>query len=206
MGRTGEIIGTFGLMKSAKTAELLITSYNFGERGRSVLVAKPLADDRDKNLVASRSGIKPRAADLLICPGMSLYEETIKLVGDRALHTLFVDEVQFLDVEQVRDFVRIAAEGVDVRAYTLHKDFVGRVFEPTIELFGVASRLVQRYVDCEGAACDRVAAYNLRVIGGAIVLHGEQVAVEHEGETDYKCYCLSCAQQAARGSGHEKYI
>lgn len=61
----------FGAMGSSKTAQALITKFNYEERGMKVLFLKPSVDTRvGGNIVWSRIGLKAEAT--LITPAANL--------------------------------------------------------------------------------------------------------------------------------------
>ena len=52
----------YGAMGSSKTAQVLITKFNYEERGMSVWLIKPSADTRDgADIIKSRIGLSERA-------------------------------------------------------------------------------------------------------------------------------------------------
>ena len=63
----------YGAMGSSKTAQALITKYNYEENDMHVWLMKPGTDTRDgKNVVKSRIGLKAEAQ--VISPEMDVYE------------------------------------------------------------------------------------------------------------------------------------
>ena len=94
----------YGAMGSSKTAQALITKYNYEERGLKVWLLKPSADVRDGALtVMSRIGLQ--AAALPVSPEMdirALYR------GNEDVNVVIVDECQFLteaQIDQLRELV-----------------------------------------------------------------------------------------------------
>jgi thymidine kinase len=64
----------YGAMGSSKTAQALITKFNYEERGMKVWLIKPSIDDRDGvNMIRSRIGLQASAD--VITPEKNLYEE-----------------------------------------------------------------------------------------------------------------------------------
>ena len=52
----------YGVMGSSKTAQALITKFNYEENGKQVLLLKPATDDRDgADIIKSRIGLKSAA-------------------------------------------------------------------------------------------------------------------------------------------------
>ena len=83
----------FGAMGSSKSAQALITKFNYEERGMKVLLVKPSTDNRDgATIVRSRIGLTaeaitvPESEDLY-----NLYKE-----GHEDCDVIIVDECQFL--------------------------------------------------------------------------------------------------------------
>ena len=64
----------YGAMGSSKTANALITKFNYEERGMKVWLIKPSIDVRDgADAVRSRIGLEARAE--IITPDKNLFEE-----------------------------------------------------------------------------------------------------------------------------------
>ena len=87
----------YGAMGSSKSAQALITQFNYEELGMTVWLIKPSVDDRDgANIVKSRVGLSREAE--VITPEDSIrarYEAT----GGRDV--IIADEAQFLTPEQI---------------------------------------------------------------------------------------------------------
>ena len=85
----------YGAMGSSKSAQALITQFNYEELGMTVWLIKPSVDDRDgANIVKSRVGLSREAE--VITPEDSIrarYEAT----GGRDV--IIADEAQFLTPE-----------------------------------------------------------------------------------------------------------
>ena len=88
----------YGAMGSSKTAQALITKFNYEERGMRVWLIKPALDTRDgASVIRSRIGLEAecfpvsRDADLL-----SLYRE-----NSTAYDVIIADECQFFTEAQV---------------------------------------------------------------------------------------------------------
>lgn len=182
---------TYGPMKAAKTATLLIEAYNFEQReGRRIVVTKPSVDDRDGQEVSTRAGVQPRIIDFAITPEMNVHEQMSKL-GGPAVSRFFVDEAQFLSTEQIDQLNLVAIDlDIAVEAYGLRTDFMTILFPGSKRLFEVASELRELSVpcNCEGG---NNAIYNVRYVDGVFVAAGDQVAIE-KGDTTYECLCPQC--------------
>ena len=96
----------YGAMGSSKSAQALITQFNYEELGMTVWLIKPSVDDRDgANIVKSRVGLSREAE--VITPEDSIrarYEAT----GGRDV--IIADEAQFLTPEQIDELRDIVDE------------------------------------------------------------------------------------------------
>ena len=115
----------YGAMGSSKTAQALITKFNYEERGMSVWLIKPSIDNRDgDNVLRSRIGLEAEA-------------DVVKPEDDiRALYAacgrrdvVIVDECQFMtgaQIEQLRELVD--EEDLPVLCFGLRTDFLTHLF------------------------------------------------------------------------------
>ena len=90
----------YGAMGSSKTANALITKFNYEERGMRVWLIKPSLDDRDgADVVRSRIGLAEHA--YIARPETDLFLEYSKLEG---YHAVIADECQFFTAVQVNPY------------------------------------------------------------------------------------------------------
>ena len=85
-------------MGCSKTAQALITKFNYEERGMKVLLLKPAVDNRDgETITKSRIGLQAQALAVRDDEDLyALYKRTYS-----ACNVVIVDECQFLTPEQV---------------------------------------------------------------------------------------------------------
>ena len=110
-------------MGSSKTANALMVEYNYRERGKRALLAKPATDTRDgEKIVSSRMGLKRNCIwteELL-----EMTEEQLKVYD-----CVIVDEAQFCSKEQVEFLTYIVDElHIPVICYGLRADFRNELF------------------------------------------------------------------------------
>lgn len=87
-----------GAVASAKTLNLLAVAHNYRQQGKNVMVLKPGIDTRfGIDMVASRAGLQQKA-DVIVYPDTNLLNITPMIEN---LHCVLVDEVQFLNPEQI---------------------------------------------------------------------------------------------------------
>ena len=99
-----------GAVASAKTLNLLAVAHNYRQQGKNVMVIKPGIDTRfGLDMVASRAGLQQKA-DVIVYPDTNLLSITPMIEN---LHCVLVDEVQFLQPEQI-DQLRVITLKWDV--------------------------------------------------------------------------------------------
>ena len=181
----------YGAMGSSKTANALITKFNYEERGMRVWLIKPSTDDRDgANVVRSRIGLSKEA--YVVTPSTNLYD-TFKSLG--CYHVVIADECQFFTENQIDQLRRIVDElEVPVLCFGLRTDFLTRLFEGSRRLFEVADSISEIKTIC---SCGKKAIVNARIDGdGKIVTEGGQILIG--GNDSYIAMCHSCWKKAIR--------
>ena len=181
----------YGAMGSSKTANLLITKFNYEEKGKRVLLLKSASDDRDgANIVKSRVGLEAEAG--VIDSGSILEKFRDKI---RICDVILVDEAQFLSESQINELHEIVTSyDIPVICYGLMTDFTSHMFEGSKRLVEIAESLAEIKTVC---SCGRKATINARMDAtGKIVTSGEQIAIG--GNELYKSMCYSCWRKATR--------
>ena len=181
----------FGAMGSSKSAQALITKFNYEELGMSVWLIKPSIDTRDgADIVRSRIGLEARAQ--IITPEQDITEEYHK-AGKRDV--IIADEAQFLtpaQIEQLRDLVD--NEDLPVLCFGLRTDFQTHMFPGSQRLMELSDSLTEIKTVC---ACGRKATVNARLDGqGRVVTTGDQVLLG--GNDSYIAMCHKCWKQRIR--------
>ena len=159
----------YGAMGSSKTANALMVAYNYGERGKKALLAKPLTDTREVGVMHSRIGLEQ--------PCISV-EELVQM-NDAVLKTydcFIVDEAQFCKKTDIEFFVHIVDDlGIPVICYGLRADFQQNLFEGSQWLLAWADKIEEIKTVCW---CGKGARCNARIDAkGRIIRAGEQVMV-----------------------------
>ena len=175
----------YGAMGSSKTANALITKFNYEERGMKVWLIKPSIDDRDGvSVVRSRIGLSADAE--VITPEKDLFEEFKNRQG---YHVVIADECQFFPAKQVDGLRRIVDElDIPVLCYGLRTDFLTHLFEGSRRLFEVADSIQEIKTIC---SCGKKAIVNARIDeSGNVVTEGGQILLG--GNDSYIAMCHSC--------------
>ena len=181
----------YGTMNSSKTADLIMTAYNYQSSGRDVIVFTSGTDTRsDTGTVESRVGLSTDAIPIYPKDKIrDVYESYLKVKGtlgtDIKPSCIFVDEVQFLSEDQIFQLTHFVDQmNIPVVCYGLKTDFQGRLFEGSKALIELADKLIEIKTVCH--YCDRKAAHNLRTVNGKPVYEGKQIQV---GDQEYIPVC-----------------
>ena len=182
----------YGAMGSSKTAQALITKFNYEERGMRVWLIKPALDTRDgAAVIRSRIGLEAicepigRDADLLA-----------RYKTDHAdIDVIIADECQFFTESQV-DALRTIVNQYDipVLCFGLRTDFLCHLFEGSRRLFEVADSVAEIKTVC---SCGSKATVNARLDENMrVVTEGNQVLLG--GNDCYIAMCHKCWQDAIK--------
>ena len=177
----------YGAMGSSKTAQALITKYNYEENDLSVWLIKPSADTRD-GVATLRSRIGLEAQVEVISPEKDVYQLFIDTRKERC-DAIIVDECQFLtgvQIDQLRSIVNDF--NVPVMCFGLRTDFQTRLFPGSMRLMEVADTIQEIKTMCD---CGAKATVNARIdCNGHIVTEGAQVVLG--GNDSYIAMCHKC--------------
>ncbi len=176
----------FGAMGCSKTAQALITKFNYEERNMKAVLLKPAIDDRDgADIVKSRIGLYERA--VAVKEDENLYELYNTRFPD--CDAVIVDECQFLTPEQVDQLSLITMEkDVPVLCFGLSTDFTTHLFPGSKRLFEIAESITEIKSVC---TCGAKATVNARLDDkGEVVTSGSQVCIGGNGR--YVAMCRKC--------------
>lgn len=178
----------YGAMGSSKTANALITKFNYEERGMKVWLIKPSVDDRDgANAVKSRIGLYAEA--YVVTPDKDLMTE---YENHNDIDVIIADECQFLTPNQIDDLRKIVdLYDIPVLCFGLRTDFLTKLFPGSRRLFEVADSISEIKTIC---ACGKKAIINARIDeNGNVVTEGAQILIG--GNDSYVAMCHSCWQE-----------
>ena len=183
----------YGAMGSSKTAQALITKYNYEENDMKVWLIKPSADVRDgAAILKSRIGLQAQVQT--ISPDMDIYDLFVRTQrGD--CHVVIVDECQFMTPAQIDQLRAIVDDcNTPVICFGLRTDFQTKLFPGSMRLMEIADKIQEIKTICD---CGAKATVNARIDGeGYIVTEGAQVFLG--GNDAYIAMCHRCYKQGIR--------
>ena len=187
----------FGAMASSKTANALMTRFNYEEKGNHVWLIKPDLDNRDDytdgngvrvTVVKSRIGLSA-VADV-VRRDEDIHARFVALNERQHIDVIICDECQFLTAAQV-DQMKYIAEYCDtpVLCFGLRSDFLTQLFEGSKRLFEIADSITEIKSVCR---CGKKAIVNARIADGKVVTEGDQIEIG--GNDKYEGMCWGCWQ------------
>ena len=187
----------YGAMGSSKTAQALITKYNYEENDMRVWILKPSADTRD-GVAVLRSRIGLEAEAEIAAPEADIYQRFREGFAGKC-DAVIVDECQFLTPEQIQQLRSIVDDfSVPVMCFGLRTDFQTHLFPGSRRLMELADCIEEIKTMCD---CGAKATVNARINEGYIVTEGAQVVL---GGND--CYIAMCHRCYIQGIREHKKI
>jgi len=177
----------YGAMGSSKTAQALITKYNYEENRLKVWLIKPSADVRDgANILKSRIGLQAEVQ--IVAPGTDVYALFLN-TQKGSCDVIIVDECQFLTPEQIDELRAIVNDfNIPVMCFGLRTDFQTKLFPGSLRLMEVADTIQEIKTICD---CGAKATVNARISPeGYIITEGAQVVLG--GNDAYIAMCHRC--------------
>ncbi len=189
----------YGAMASSKTANALMTRFNYEEKGNCVWLIKPDIDDRDDytnedgirvTIVKSRIGLSA-VADV-VKRDENIVDRFLNMTASKPIDVIICDECQFLTEAQV-DQMKYIAEfcNTPVLCFGLRSDFLTKMFEGSKRLFEIADSITEIKSVCK---CGKKAIVNARIDENwNIVTTGNQIEIG--GNDKYESMCWGCWQE-----------
>ena len=175
----------YGAMGSSKSAQALITQFNYEELGMTVWLIKPSIDTRDgADIIRSRIGLQRSAQ--VITPEQNVADE-YHAAGK--YDVIIADEAQFFSPEQIDQLRRIVDEqNIPVLCFGLRTDFLTHFFPGARRLMELADSITEIKTVC---ACGRKATVNARIDErGRVITEGGQILLG--GNDSYVAMCHKC--------------
>lgn len=175
----------YGTMGCSKSAQALMTAFNYNQKGFEVLLLKPQIDTRDtkdgKIVIHTRIGLSRD------CIAFSREENLYDLAKKQTANIIIVDEAQFCTAKQIDELKELTCEDNVVICYGLLKNFRGELFEGSKRLIELAESLTEIKSICK---CGNKATMNARVVNNRVTTIGNEVVIG--GDETYESMCYSC--------------
>lgn len=176
-----KLVFYYGSMNSSKSAQLLMTAYNFQNQGKSFVIAKS-AQDRNSDTIRSRA-LKLE----MPCTPIHTPVELLQLAETERPDWLFIDEVQFMTPDMINTLgIIVDRLDINVVAYGLMTDFQGKLFAGSMRLVEMADSI--REVKNQCIHCDNKAIRNMRLQDDKPVFEGASIL---PGDS-YQSVCRKC--------------
>ena len=175
----------YSTMNAGKSTALLQSNHNYLESNLKTIlfIPKEIADKTEGKII-SRIGLE---ADAIITDKNYKFFDEVEKKDYTNVSCIFVDEVQFLTKNQIRDLSKIADElNIPVMCYGIRTDFQGKLFDGSMELLAIADNLKELKTIC--SECDKKATMVVRLNeNGEVLLEGEKIVIG--GNEIYKTLC-----------------
>lgn len=180
----------YGVMGSSKSAQALITKFNYEQGGNLVLMLKPSIDNRDgDNVIKSRIGLESKVN--VVSKTLDIFDYVLNCFKPKP-NVIICDESQFFEeyhIDQLKDITRLL--DIPVICYGLLTDFRTKLFPGSKRLIELADSLQEIKMVCD---CGKRASINARFVNNEVTLDGDQVFIG--GNESYKAMCYSCWKKA----------
>ena len=144
----------YGSMGSSKTANALMTKFNYEEKGKRVLLLKPSIDNRDgEDIIKSRIGLEAKAECIDAKTDIKKYivaKHRDKTTKQFDFDVIIVDECQFFTIHQIETLRNIASFlDIPVLCYGLRTDYKHQLFPGSKALFELADSIQEIKTVCK---------------------------------------------------------
>ncbi len=186
------LIFKYSPMNGGKTINILQTAYNYEENNFKITLVKSKIDTKGDDKIVSRNGMS-RKVDILLGENESLLNEKYYKIYYTS-KVILVDEVEFMNEEQIEDLWTIAhLINIPVIAYGLKSNFTGDIFSNGVaKIFALADD-ISEIGSSSLCKCGHKATFNARMVNGKFTLEGETVLIDGaEKEVEYVPMCGDC--------------
>ena len=175
----------YSTMNAGKSTALLQSNHNYKESNLKTILFLPKdIAVKSNNKIVSRIGLEAEAISI---DNDFNFFKYIKDINHDDISCVFVDEVQFLEKNQIQQLSKVADElNIPVMCYGIRTDFQGKLFDGSSELLAIADNLNELKTIC--SECDKKATMVVRLDSeGKVILKGQKVLVG--GNDIYKTVC-----------------
>lgn len=188
----GKLRYYYGTMSSLKTGTLLTKVHQFEQSGCNTILLKPSFDTRDDGIIKSRAICEGRPC-VTFDKDANVFEIVKSLIVKNVKTVVFVDEVNFITPEQVKQLWQVTRKlgSVDVFTYGLKTNYLNELFESSKQLLIMADTVEEIKSMC--SYCHNKATTHLRYVNDKPTFVGEVCIVgDVTGTEYYKSVCQDC--------------
>lgn len=167
----------YGTMNSSKSAQLLMTAYNYKSQGKEVIALKPSVDTRWKT-----GEITSRALDFTLkCHLVDVEDRLTEILkveeSNTKIHAILVAEAQFLTKKHVEELASIVdVENIPVICFGLKNSYIkGKLFDGSAALLYYADSIEEIKTICQ--YCEKKAIMNMLVRNRKPVYKGDPIVI-----------------------------
>lgn len=175
----------YGTMGCSKSAQALMTAFNYNQKGYDVLLMKPAIDTRDMEngaiVIRTRIGLSRE------CIAFTKNENLYDIANNSTANIIIVDEAQFCTTKQIEQLKELTMQNKVVLCYGLLTNFKGELFEGSKRLVELAESLTEIKSICK---CGSKATINARIVDGVVVTEGDEIVIG--GDECYESMCYAC--------------
>ncbi len=175
----------YSTMNAGKSTSLLQSNHNYLENRMETILFIPKADaEKNDGYIESRIGLKAKA---IIANSEFDFYKHVKENQTKNLHCILIDEVQFLNKDQVIQIGKITDTlNIPAMCYGIRTDFKGELFEGSKYLLALADNLVELKTVC--SMCSRKAIMVVRLNeDGKVLVEGQKIQIG--GNETYQVVC-----------------
>lgn len=175
LGASGVLKFFYGPMDCGKSLLALQLDHNRSRRGLTGLLLTKLDRSRAAQ-ISSRIGVTKPAIEVSDSTDLADLVRQSWAAG-RRVDYLIVDEAQFFTEQQIEQMAQLVDDTqVDVYAFGIATDFLGRMFPGSRRLFELADESMPLQVEVL-CWCGRPGRFNSRIVDGQVAREGAQVVV-----------------------------
>lgn len=176
----------YGTMNSGKSLNLLAKAHQFEEAGSKVLLIKPSLDTRTSSTIKSRIGVEKEC--VVVDKNQDI--EVLVLSEYKDKDVIFVDESQFLEVEQIDQLWRLSRRGIRVFCYGLRTSFMNTLFPASARLIVAADKMIELVSKCQH--CNNKASTHNKIGGNSSISKEVGDVNDSNNSATYESVCQEC--------------
>lgn len=185
----------FGTTGGGKTANLLMSNYEYKSANKATLLIKP-QDDTRSEYIMSRVGIKA-VPNIIVPPNdLSCLEALIandfEFIKSKNIKAAFVDEVQFLSCDAI-PLLKKLSTAIPVMCYGLRTTWQLKLFPTAAVLMAYADVIQEVKSMCHAQDCNHKAFMSVKIQNGNPVDPNVEGDVIDLGFDKYKPMCYEHA-------------